>query len=65
MMPRFQTVGLCFDCWNRFQPDKQVAKDDPRRDNQGPIEVCFGCGQVTHSGVYVRLDTMRTLEDQR
>lgn len=51
-MGRFETAAFCDDCWDRRVPDKPAP-----RSSQGPLERCHGCGRLTTSGIYVRVDT--------
>lgn len=51
-MGRFLSAALCNACWNKRQPDKPS-----RGMHEGPFERCHGCGRITTSGIYVRVDT--------
>ena len=43
---------ICYDCWESRNPDGKA-----RRLEVGGAELCFSCGEVTHSGIYVRGDS--------
>ena len=48
---KFDTQPLCDDCRDVDHPVEQS-----RRLGQGTLEQCCQCGELTRSGIYVRLE---------
>ena len=46
----FETKPICDECWKRRKPHRE-----PVRLKQPEPEVCCLCGNVTESGIYVRV----------
>lgn len=46
----YRKLAVCRSCWNEHEPDRPAGPF-----NDGPIEECIGCEQLTTSGIYVRM----------
>lgn len=47
----WENVAVCWHCWKERNPDRQ-----PYQLKDNPPEVCFFCGVLTDSGIYIRAE---------